>query len=175
MAKIKVGDVFSILTNSGDAFLHYIGKGWDGIERIRVLGFLRNDNDTVELLVSRRELFVIGFPLLAAYKKGIVKKTQYHSNDHMVLPRYSRSPNSIRGELLGWIIHDAEKRLYEHFVDLTDEQLKINPSGIINDTLLIERLESGFSLEKWNSDYILAELEKSAAKKKLEQSNHGQN
>jgi hypothetical protein len=103
---------------------------------------------------------------LAAYKKGIVKKTQYRSSEHISLPRYSRFPNSIRGEFFGWRVHDAEKKLYEHFVDLTDEQLKINPSGVFNDTLLIERLERGFSLEKWNNDYILAELEKSAAKKK---------
>jgi hypothetical protein len=37
MAKIKVGDVFSIKTSKGFAYLHYIGKGWDEIEKIRVL------------------------------------------------------------------------------------------------------------------------------------------
>jgi hypothetical protein len=55
----------------------------------------------------------------------------------------------VRGEILGWHIVNAETLYHELVKELTDEQKLLSPWGCWNDTLLIEMLDEGFSLQNW--------------------------
>ena len=165
MAKIKVGDVFSIKTSKGLAYLHYVGKGWDHIDRVRVLdGVFPDGCDDLESLANKPERFVVGFVIGYAYRTKYIDLAGYVDQKSYPLPKYTRSPNSVRGELKGWRVHDVEAKKYHLYSDLTEDQLKINPSGAFSGPLLIEWLENDFTLEKWNTDFILSNLKKEADK-----------
>ena len=164
MAKIRVGDVFSIQTKKGKVYLHYI-RAEKGKECIRVLsGFFMADCNDLETLVKTRERFFIGFPVAAAYRRKIIAHEGFVTADEYDAPKYTRDPSSIRGVFQGWYI--VEDATYKNTLvkDLTSEQLKLSPSGSVNDTLLIEWLENDFSLEKWTTDFILSNLKKEADK-----------
>lgn len=163
MSKIKVGDVFSIKTSKGFAYLHYIGKGWDEIEKIRVLdGIFIDGCSDLESLVKKPERFIISFVVGYAYRTKYIDLVGHCDAKMFTLPRFTRTPKSVRGEFKGWRVHDEQERKYLLFPDLTAEQLKINPIGAFNGPSLIEWLETDFSLEKWTTEYILSNLKEAA-------------
>ena len=163
MKKLKTGDVLSISTTKGLAYLHYVGVDRHKIDHIRVLdGTFESGCDNLELLVKNKERFCIGFPLRVAYRMGIVKVAGFFPSDSFGIPRYTRSPHVIRGDFLGWHIIDTATLKRKLVENLSVDDIKLSPSWIINDTLLIDWLEQDFSLEKWNNEYILDALKKSA-------------
>jgi len=147
--RITLGDVFSIKTAKGLAYLQYVYKDSDGLELIRVLKGLHDIQPNIESLCKESEQFFIHFCVAAAYRRGIILRVGNVEIKDFQKPKFMRTDHNIRREHLGWHIVNIDT-LYRSFVkELTDEQVKLSPHGIWNDTYLIEMLESGFSLEKW--------------------------
>jgi hypothetical protein len=69
---IQGGEVFSIPVENGFGFLQYIETDQHGIEYVRVLSPINTEQIVTQEEVDNKERWCIGFPLLPAYKKGIV-------------------------------------------------------------------------------------------------------
>ena len=150
MVRIKVGDIFEINTRKGKAYLHYINKESTTGELIRVLPGLYSDRPAnFNELAALKEKYMVSFPLSAAYKKGIIELVSSCSTLSFSKPKFMRTEHNIRGEFLGWHIVNTDNWQRQLIKSLTTEQKKLSPWGIWNDTLLIERLENDWSLEKW--------------------------
>lgn len=149
MKKIKLGDVFEIITPKGKAYLHYIFKDpVMKVELLRVLpGLYAEKPKDIDRLIATNERYMIFFPLTAANKKGIVQVVGYYPPDNFGKPKYMRSEHNIRGEAMGWHIVDTDTLKRELVETLSPEQKKLSEWGIWNDTLLIERLIEGWALE----------------------------
>ncbi|MFC4322018.1 hypothetical protein [Litchfieldia salsa] len=150
--RIKIGDVFQIETSKGLAFFQYVLKHDSMGSLIRILPNLHKDNNTDKIneLVEQKELFFIHFPVGAALRRKIVCKVgNFQIPNGLVLPTKFRDKHIVRSEFISWHIVDYETYQIESVKKLTDEQLKLSPMGTWNDTLLIERLEEGWTLDKW--------------------------
>ena len=150
MKKIEIGDVFSIVTAKGLAFfqhVHYMPKIG---ELIRILPGLHIEMPDIADLCQREEQFCIFFPLKYALNKKIVNKVgKYDIPKGFRVPTHMRSKNIIKGEFIEWHIVNIETMHREPFKVLNNEQIKLSPWGIWNDTLLVERLEEGWTLQSW--------------------------
>ncbi|MFM1652568.1 hypothetical protein ACI7RC_10780 [Brevibacillus sp. B_LB10_24] len=151
MKSPKVGDVFEIATTKGKAFFQYVLNKPDTGQLIRILPGLYNDTNNLEELVKGNELFFVYFPLKAAYKQGILKHLgNYDVPKSFKPPRYMRSKSVDKdGNLIKWHIVDTETWHREPVSELSNDQKKLSPWGIWNDSLLIERLSNGWNLDKW--------------------------
>lgn len=151
MNKIKIGDVFEIETPKGKSYFQIVfDKPKEG-SLIRVLNGLYKEEPNIKELVNIKEKFLIYFPLKYALKKGIVKKTNNFS-----VPQYFKLPKKMRtpvvdkeGNLKYWHIVDLTTLEREKVDKLSDMQKTLSPYGIWNDTLLIERLVTDWSLDNW--------------------------
>ena len=92
---------------------------------------------------------MIFFPLSFANKKKILKLAGYYPINEFNKPKFMRTEYYIRGKFLGWHIVNTDTWERELTEVLTPEQKKLSPWGIWNDTLLIENLVNGWSLENW--------------------------
>ena len=151
MNKIKVGDVFEIETAKGKAYFHYMFDDKDIGALIRILPFFHdNTPDNIKEIVKQKELFFIYFPLKYAVKLKIVNPV---SNVPVGLffrkPKYMRTEHKVRGEFLGWHIVNTNNLKRTLVSKLSEEEKKLSPWGVWNDTLLKERLEEGWTLDKW--------------------------
>lgn len=151
MAKIKLGDIFEINTPKGKAYLHYIHKDEKiGRELVRVLQGLYSERpDSFNKIAASEERYMIFFPLSAANRKKIVERVGHYPADNFSMPKYMRDEHNIRGEALGWHIIDTGTWKRELVKELTPEQKKLSDWASWNDTLLIEKLASDWSLEQW--------------------------
>lgn len=148
--KLQEGDVFSIKTKIGYGFLQYIKTDSMGINLIRVLEPINDNGQISQPEVDIIERWNIGFPLKAALKRGIIEKI-----DTFIIPssfvnsNYARSKHIIRGVFLGWHIVNKINLKRELKKNLSEKDLFLSPHGIMNDTLIIERLENNWRLENW--------------------------
>jgi len=91
--------------------------------------------------------FVTFFPFNAAIRRGIVRVADHQSlePDAAAFPLFRAAGmlDRVSGQALDWWLWDGER---EWRLDraLTDEERDLPLRGIINDTMLIERLETGW-------------------------------
>lgn len=152
MTKLKIGDVFSIETQNGKAYFQYVFNNKILVELIRILpGTYHSDVVDLEKLVSEHELFMVHFPLKAAIKKKIVCFIgNFKLPTNFKNPKFMRSKKTDReGNLIAWQIVDYETWNRTNVARLSEEQKKLSPWGTWNDTLLINRLNEGWTLERW--------------------------
>jgi hypothetical protein len=150
MRKIRLGDIFEIVTEKGTAYLHYIYKDESIGDMIRVLPGLYSERPVnFEQLAGSKERYTIFFPLSAASKRKIVELVGHYSINIARKPDYMRTEHTVRGEFLGWHIINTETWKRELVKSLSSKQKELSPWGIWNDTLLIERLINNWSLENW--------------------------
>lgn len=156
MARIKLGDVFSIETSKGKAYLQLVFDDPELSQIIRVLpGLHANPVDNIEEMVNSMELFYVQFQLKGAvYKKIVEKVGGYLLPKWVEKPKFMRTNHVIGGEFLGWHIVNTETWQRELVKELSDKQKKLSPWGIWSDALLIERLEKGWTPEKETEKYI---------------------
>lgn len=148
--KLNKGDTFRIRTKNGFGFLQYVETDDMGIEFVRVLEPIKESGKISQPEVDQKERWNIGFPLKAATRKKITEKVgSFEIPASFVNPEYARSKHNVRGEFLGWhIVHKSSlKRELKRNLDAKD--LKLSPHGIMNDTLIVERLEKNWRLENW--------------------------
>ncbi len=148
--KIELGDIFEIETSKGNGYLQYVKKPKDDseVEKIKVYYDLFMQKPKIVEDIISKKFFYIDFPLNAAYKKKIVT---FAGNiplpKNFACPQYYRTENMF-GE--GWQIINSKTWERESVEFLTEEQKKLSPWGIWNDTLLIENLELDWRLENWS-------------------------
>lgn len=86
----------------------------------------------------------------AAYKQGIVRFVgNYNLPKELKLPKKMRADFKGKDSKLSWHIVDYETWKRESVIQLTEEQRKLSPWEIWNDTLLIERMAEEWIPEKW--------------------------
>ncbi len=144
------GDIFKIKTKIGFGFLQYIETDDMGVEFVRILQPIKEDGEISQSEVDQKERWNIGFPLKAATRKKITEKVgSFVIPSSFINSQYARSMHNVRGEFLGWyIVHKPTlKRKLKKVLSRSD--LKLSPHGIMNDTLIIQRLEENWKLENW--------------------------
>ena len=148
--KIEIGDIFELQTNKGYAYMQCVRIPEDkrqDLELVRVY-YKVHPSKTMDIsIIQESSFFYLRFVLQAAYNRKIVDKignASLEPNFHH--PRYFRTENAF-GD--GWQIIDSANWHRETKKELTAEQKKISPWGTWNDTLLIERLDEGWTLENW--------------------------
>ncbi len=154
MRKAQIGDLFGIETPKGIGFFQYVYLNpKDDIELIRVLpGLYAEEPQNMENLVSQKEVYFIQFPVRAAYRRKIIHLFGRYEipSGIEVPPKQMRTTHFIRREFICWHIVDFETAQRVSVKELSDEQKKLSPWGIWNDTLLIEKMVEGWTPEKWS-------------------------
>lgn len=148
--KLSKGDIFKIKTKTGFGFLQYIETDDMGIEFVRVLEPINENGEISQSEIDHLERWNIGFPLKSAARKKIVEKVgSFEIPSSFVNSEYARSEHNIRGEFMGWhIVHKSSlKRKLKN--SLNNQDLKLSPHGIMNDTRIVEQLEKNWRLENW--------------------------
>lgn len=153
MKRIKIGDVFEIETPKGKGYLQYVYHNKTLGELIRVLpGLYCGLPQDLPNIVNAKELYFIHFPLRAAYKQKIVSLVENYSLPsglQLPLPKMRTDFVDRNGKLVCWHIIDYNTWKRESVVALTEEQKKLSPWDVWNDTYLIERMVEGWTLDKW--------------------------
>lgn len=150
MARIKPGDIFEIKTPKGKVYLHYVYKDKVIGELIRVLPGLYSERPfNFKDVASKKEMYLVSFALSFAYKRNIVELVGHYSLPDFQKPKYMRTEHAVQGEFLGWHIVNTETWERKLIKELTEEQKRLSPWGVWNDTLLIERLTQGWTLDSW--------------------------
>jgi|TARA_B110000967_G_C18705024_1_gene469784 hypothetical protein len=151
MARIKEGDVFELETKKGFTYLHYITKDDSLGELIRVLDivFLKPISDIQELLDIDEKYYVF-FPLAVANRKKIIKKVGNINSEKYNKPSFMKEKHYIGKDFKGWDIVNTDTWQRQFVKKLNTKQKMLSPWGILNDTLLIERIENDWTLEKWS-------------------------
>jgi hypothetical protein len=148
--KLNKGDTFKIKTNNGIGFLQYIETDELGIEFIRILEIIRENENITQKDIDKPERWNIGFPLKAAVRKKIVEKIgTFEIPKSYKTPKLVRSEHNIQGEKLGWHIIDRSTLKRKFKKKLNKRDLKLSPHGIMNDTMIVEYLDKGWKLEEW--------------------------
>jgi hypothetical protein len=147
MEKIDIGDVFEIQTRRGFGYFQFCYSDDELGEMIRVLeGVDETRPSDIAALVNTEEQFYTFFPIAAALKKSIVSRVA-----HLGIPvrdpwpPLMRSPgryNAKTRRVETWWISQAGKAWQVDALDENEKDLSVK--GILNDTLLIEHIESGW-------------------------------
>ncbi|NAS14136.1 hypothetical protein [Poritiphilus flavus] len=147
--KINLGDIFKIQTKKGYAFMQCVHSDKLEGEIIKVFYKIWDNSEQTIDDILKSDFFLVGFPLKYALKQGIVALVGNSDIGFFEKPKFMRSPHQIGEEKLGWHIIDTATMKRKLVKTLNDEQKKLSPWGIWNDTLLIENLDSGWRLEEW--------------------------
>jgi hypothetical protein len=152
MARLKIGDIVEITTGKGLAYAHYTHKHHTHPRYgalLRVFGKLHGvrPSDFTEL-ARNRPAFMCFFPLGAAVNRGIVSIV-----GNVVVPLEAQAFPTFRAGVIDpstrkvkvWWLWDGEKEW--RVGEITAEQRRLPIRGVWNDTLLIERIESGWTPE----------------------------
>lgn len=153
--KAKKGDVFTLETKCGYAYLQCVrdkkdGKQYDMWEIVRILPGTHREKSLkiAENLVKCKEVFFLEFMLGYALKDRIVEYIgSFDVPEESNAPRYYRSelrwPN---GEIHKHIIDSYNKKTIGTW---TEEQLDLSPWGMWSVDELIESIEDGWTLDQW--------------------------
>jgi hypothetical protein len=148
--KINIGDLFEIETSKGFAYFQYCYKSENLGELIRILPeTFTHRPDSFDKIVAEKESFMVFFPVLMAYRKKIIHLVANVALLNFEKPKFMREECLLKDEPECWYIVDTSTWKRTKVKELTPEQQSLSPWGIWNDTLLIERIEEGWSLDKW--------------------------
>jgi len=148
MARLKIGDIVEFKTAKGYAYAHYTHKDDQYGSLLRVYSRIYEEKPSnINSMVNGKETFSCFFPLSAAVSKKIVTivGNVEVSQDKMQFPIF-RSGLSLPDKPIVWWLWDGQREW--RVGTLTQEQTKLPVLGIWNDTLIIERIESGWTPEK---------------------------
>lgn len=149
MARLKIGDVIEIKTKIGLSYAQYAHKHKQYGALLRVFSDSYGSRpEGFAELVKSSPAFVCFFPLNAAVDQGIVSVV-----GNIDLPVEARAFPTFRAGVVDpatrkvsvWWLWDGEKEW--RVGELTAEQRRLPIRGVWNDTLLVERLESGWTPE----------------------------
>ncbi|MGK6353485.1 hypothetical protein [Parapedobacter sp. DT-150] len=148
--KIELGDVFELETKKGmKAYFQCAEIPRDDryLELIKIFYDLYPKRPGKIDVIVNRPFFFNEFPLKAALRRKIAEKI---GNQPLPAgfkpPRYFRTENTFGP---GWQIVDSETCQRQTVIELSEEHKKLSPWGSMNDTLILELLEKGWTLENW--------------------------
>lgn len=149
MTKPKIGDVVEIPTSKGLAYAQYTHKHKQYGALLRVYSrFYETRPSDIQHLVNEQPTFSTFFPLGAAVNRQIVSivgNVKIPTENQQFPTFRAGTPNPATKKVDVWWLWDGEN---EWLVgDITTEQRKFPIRGVWNDTLLIERIESGWRAE----------------------------
>jgi hypothetical protein len=145
--KILIGDVIEISTAKGLAYAQFSHNHARYGVLLRILpGFFDTRPANLKEVVAHQELFVTFFPLQAAVDRKIFEVVA-----NLPVPDSAKKFPLFRtgvvdpttGKVKVWWLWDGEKEW--KIGEITPEQRKLPLRGIWNDTLLIEKIESGWT------------------------------
>lgn len=144
------GGVFKIETKNGFGLFHCINEEKNKGGVIRVFAKeLKEIPSNLEEFVSSKEDFIASFPVNIALRRKIIEKISYYDYSSFEVPRYMIETHVIRGSFLGWFIVDTLTYKRQLVQKLEPEHYNLQENGMINDTLLIERIETRWNVKKW--------------------------
>lgn len=147
----QVGDVIEIPTLQGLAYSQFTHKHPKYGALLRVMpglfDFRPYKFDDIVLLEPQFSTF---FPLGAACSRGILRVVANESicATLRVFPTFRTSVKGIDGTWGPWWLWDGDKEW--KIGKLKPELATLPPLGIVNDTLLIERITAGWRHEHWS-------------------------
>lgn len=149
MKKLQLGDIVEIATPNGKAYAQLVNTHRQYGSLLRVLRGVHSDRPSdLKRLVAGEAQFVVFFPLQAAVKAGIVHVigTERVPDEFRAFPVFRAGVADPKtGKVATWWLWDGHK---EWKVGALDEQQKRLPiRGVWNDTLLVERIVSGWTPE----------------------------
>lgn len=149
MAKLKIGDIVRIPTDKGTTFAQYTHKHKRYGALLRVFeGFYDEPFKDHQELLKNRVLFSTFFPLQAAVKQNIfdIVSNQPVLNELQEFPVFRAGVvDPTTGKVGTWWLWDGENEW--KIGTLSEDQKKFPIRGVWNDTLLIERIEAGWTPE----------------------------
>jgi len=148
---IRIGDTFEIETPKGVGYIQFAYRDKRGIEYVRVIdGLFKCRPDNLKEFVDKKERYIVGFPLTIGASRNVVG---FVANillpADFAMPKLMRSDHFVRGEFLGWHIVNVSNWKRKLVSKLSEQEEKLSPWGIWNDTLLKERLAADWRLESW--------------------------
>lgn len=152
MKRLAIGDLFEINTQRGKVYFQYVFEKKNIGSLIRILqGIYLKQPEDFNKIIEQKERFIINFPLKAAYKQEIVKRIgNYNIPNHFLVPKYMRSKRVDKdGNQISWEIVNYKTWNRETVYILTAGQKELSPWGIWNVTMLVEKINQGWTLEKW--------------------------
>jgi hypothetical protein len=147
--RVRIGDIVEIPTAKGFAYAQLSHNHARYGALLRVLpGLFKSAPNNFPDLARKSENFVIFFPLQAA-----VNRTIFRIVANSPVPEFAKSFPLFRtgvvdprtGKVKVWWLWDGEKEW--KVGEITPDQRKLPLRGIWNDTLLIERIEAGWTPE----------------------------
>lgn len=149
MARIKIGDIYKIDTAKGKGYFQLVFSDKAEGELIKVFYKLHNNDPAFDEVVNG-DYYFIGFPLKYALKRDVVEHVGHISlPSNFKIPRYFREIHWYGDNQRGWNIVDNKTFKLTFVETLNEEQKKLSPHGIVNDTYLRERFEEDWRLENW--------------------------
>ena len=148
MTRLRIGDVVEVPVSRGLAYVHYVSRHPEFGALLRVYGTIyprRPSAPQLATLTQAEPQFVTFFPLQAAVKQGIVSVAGScePSSEASRFPLFRDGVlNPATGQVDVWWLWDGEKEW--RVGSLTEEQRSLPMREVINDTLLIERIECGW-------------------------------
>lgn len=143
--RIQIGDIFEIVTPSGLAYFQYTHRKGAFGALIRVLEGLYVARPEVDQFANSRTRFHVFFPVQAAANRGIVARVGNIdvpiADRAFPLFKISSPPNPATKERQWWL-WDGEHEWRTG--DLSPEYRNLPVRAVINDTLLIQRIVSGW-------------------------------
>jgi len=145
--RVRIGDVVEIGTAKGFSYAQVSHKHAQYGYLVRILpGLFETRPDDFAEVVNRSELFVTFLPLQAAVNRSIFEVVA-----NSPVPEFAKAFPIFRAGIRDpakpnvevWWFWDGEKEW--RVGDISPEQRKMPLRGIWNDTLLIERIESGWT------------------------------
>ena len=151
MARVKLGDIFELETKKGKAYFQCVHIDKLEGELIKVLNKTYTERpEEITSVLKVDDQYFVGFPLKFALKQKLVECVGNQPLEKgFEKPRYMRSKHMIGKEFKGWYIIDTITEKREFVEQLTEEQRKLSPFGLVNDTYLKERIEEGWNLQNW--------------------------
>lgn len=155
MARAKIGDVIEIKTEKGLAYAQYTHNHTAPPrygQLIRVFdGLHEKQPDNLNVLVRGSILFLTFFPLHSALSRSIFRVV-----GNVAVPQDAQSfpifrmkglVDPVTKKALRWALWDGEsEKMLER--PLTDAEKSLPILGVVNDTMLVDRIVSG-----WRSEY----------------------
>jgi hypothetical protein len=149
MAKLKIGDIVEIPTSKGFSYAQYSHKHKQYGALLRVFWGSYNVRPCeFDEVVHGGVRFMCFFPLSAAIDMGIFSVVGNFplSEDAKKFPIFRAGVvDPATGKVGVWWLWDGEREW--PISELTAEQRKLSIRGVWNDTILVERIESGWTPE----------------------------
>lgn len=149
MNKPRIGDIMEIPTSKGLAYAQFTHNHREYGELMRVFDALFVERPDLSAVVNSPVRFMAFFPLGPAVRRGIFKivGNQAVAPQNLAFPLFrSKGLEDLTTGQAPWWLWDGEAEW--KIGALAPEQKKLPIRGVWNDTLLIERIEQG-----WTADH----------------------